>query len=168
MAIGGTRSRRGGRRRSSRYGNFTEINITPLTDVMLVLLIIFMVTAQFINRQDQGMNLNLPSASNVEDLNALGGIRVAISREGQFSVDGQNVAPAQLSAQLKSVAKSPQQLVIIEMDKETTGQYLVSAMDAALSAGMPNTCLATAAAPSAAPAPAAPAPPQPAAPATAP
>jgi len=123
--------------------------------VMLVLLIIFMVTAQFINRQDQGMNLNLPSASNVEDLNALGGIRVTISRDGQFAVDGQAVPPEQLAAQLKAVAQSPQQLVIIEMDKDTTGQYLVTAMDAALSAGMPNTCLATATepAPAAAPTP---------------
>lgn len=142
---GSTFTRRGlGRRGTKRIGSFADINITPLTDVVLVLLIIFMITAQFINSDDRGMNLNLPSATHVEDLDSLGGIRLAITRDGQYSVNGFPIEATALSAELQRVALAPTQLVIIEMDRDSTGQSLVTAMDAALAAGLPNTCLATA------------------------
>ncbi len=134
----------GSRRRSHRRP-FTEINIVPLTDVMLVLLIIFMVTAQFIEHKDKGLDINLPSASTVNDLDALGGIRVSVDRLGQTAVNGQPVPPEALTTELKRVQQSPKQLVIVEGDRQTVLQNVVSIMDAALSAGLPNVVLATAA-----------------------
>ena len=156
MALMGNsaRGRRGGR---AKRAAFTEINITPLTDVVLVLLVIFMVTAQFITRADQGMDIKLPSASHVDNLNSLGAIRVSVSREGVTAIDGRPVAAETLSAELKRVAQSPQQMIVVECDAESPNKHLVAVMDAALGAGMPNVVLATAAdAPAASVAPVAP------------
>jgi biopolymer transport protein ExbD len=159
MGNAGRGRRRGGR---TRQAAFTEINITPLTDVVLVLLIIFMVTAQFIARSDQGMDIKLPSASHVDDLNSLGAIRVSVNKEGVTAIDGRPVASETLSDELKRVAQSPQQMIVVEVDADSPNKYLVAVMDAALGAGMPNVVLATAAdnaaavAPPPAPAPATP------------
>ncbi len=138
----GAAPRRGRRRR----GVFDEINITPLTDVMLVLLIIFMATAQFIEpAQDQGLDLNLPSATQVDDLETLGGLRVKVDRDGNMTLDDQPVAPEQLAAALQQAAVSADQMVIVEGDRETVLQNVVDIMDAALAAGLANVVLATAA-----------------------
>lgn len=140
-------SNRGGRRRSSRKP-FTEINIIPLTDVVLVLLIIFMVTAQFIEpAQNKGMGLNLPTASEVNDLDDLGGLRISVTVDGAMSLDGQPIDPAQLEQLLIATRQSPEQLVIVEGDRDTVLQNVVTIMDAALACGMPNVVLATAADP---------------------
>lgn len=138
----------GPRRSTSRRGHrrpFTEINIVPLTDVVLVLLVIFMVTAQFIQQTQTGMDLNLPSATQVSDLDELHGIRVSVDRTGAMAVDGEPVATENLQATLTAVTSSPQQLVIVEGDRETVLQNVVTIMDAALAAGLPNVVLATAA-----------------------
>lgn len=145
MAIisgGGGRSRG---RSSRRQAAFTDINITPLTDVVLVLLIIFMVTAQFIDKADTGMQVNLPSASNVEDITSLGGLHVSVSKEGQFTLDGQPVTPESLQAELVRTRTSPQQMIILEGDGQTAYQNILVVEDAALGAGMPNVYRATAA-----------------------
>lgn len=140
-------SHRGGRRRSSRKP-FTEINIIPLTDVVLVLLIIFMVTAQFIEpAQDKGLNLNLPTASEVNDLDELGGLRISVTVDGLMSLNGQPVDPASLQQALLAARQAPEQLVIVEGDRDTVLQNVVTIMDAALACGMPNVVLATAAEP---------------------
>jgi biopolymer transport protein ExbD len=144
MAIASAGARRArGRRGSSRIGSFTDINITPLTDVVLVLLVIFMVTAEFIKRSDAGMAVNLPSASNVANLDSLGGIRVAVTKDGQFSVDGKPVLADDLQNELKRAAQSPQQMIILEGDGQTTYQNILTVEDAALGAGMPNVYRAT-------------------------
>ncbi len=134
----------GSRRRTQRRP-FTEINIVPLTDVVLVLLVIFMVTAQFIQQSASGLNLNLPSASQVEDLDQLHGIRVEVDRDGRLAVDGMLVAADALPDALRAVMQDPQQLVIVEGDRDTVLQNVVTIMDAAMAVGLPNVVLATAA-----------------------
>lgn len=138
------RSRRRGRR-GSRRKPFTEINIIPLTDVVLVLLIIFMVTAQFIQPgQDQGLSLNLPTASEVNDLDDLGGLRIRVTADGVMSLNDTPIDPAGLEPSLLAVRQSAEQLVIVEGDRDTVLQNVVTIMDAALACGMPNVVLATA------------------------
>ena len=141
------------RGRRSRRKPFAEINIIPLTDVMMVLLIIFMVTAQFIAQQPTGLNLNLPSAKQVDNLDSLGGLRVSVDKAGNLQLDGVAVQPDGLEAALKQAMKSPQQLVIVEGDRDTVLQNVVQIMDAAMAAGLPNVVLATAAEPGATPGP---------------
>lgn len=140
MALGSTPRRRGRGKRQA----FAEINITPFTDVVLVLLIIFMVTAQFIDKTDSSMNLNLPTATQVESLDSLGGIRISIDKENHLFVSGQPSSFETLQGDLAAARQDPQQLVIVEGDRETVLQNVVAIMDAAAALNMPNVVLATA------------------------
>ena len=90
-------------RRGSRRAPMAEINVTPLVDVMLVLLIIFMVTAPLLV---SGVPVELPDSranpldQNVEPLD------ISIDKEGQIFVDGDPVTLAALSVRLEDVAAS--------------------------------------------------------------
>ena len=95
-------SRRGGR---SRRAPMAEINVTPLVDVMLVLLIIFMVTAPLLVA---GVPVDLPeSRAGALDQQAEP-VQVSIDGEGQLTIDETPVTDAQLPAQLARIAAEPQ------------------------------------------------------------
>ena len=85
----------------------TSINVTPLVDVVLVLLIIFMVTASFIVRET--MEVDLPRAANAGET-VQGLVAVVMDRQGRLYLDGEEVTEAQLRAK---VAAS------VQRDKET-------------------------------------------------
>jgi biopolymer transport protein TolR len=95
-------SRRGGR---SRRAPMAEINVTPLVDVMLVLLIIFMVTAPLLVA---GVPIDLPeSRAGALDQQAKP-VQVAIDASGALTIDDAAVSEAQLPAQLARIAAEPQ------------------------------------------------------------
>ena len=95
-------SRRGGR---SRRAPMAEINVTPLVDVMLVLLIIFMVTAPLLVA---GVPVDLPeSRAGALDQQAEP-VQVSIDGEGQLTIDETPVTDAQLPVQLARLAAEPQ------------------------------------------------------------
>ena len=94
-------SRRGGR---SRRAPMAEINVTPMVDVMLVLLIIFMVTAPVLVA---GVPLDLPdSRAGALDQQAEP-VQVSIDRAGKLTIDETPVTDAQLPAQLARIAAEP-------------------------------------------------------------
>jgi len=96
-----SRSRRHGHRRAP----MSEINVTPLVDVMLVLLIIFMITAPLLVA---GVPVDLPeSRAGALDL-AAEPVQVAIDAGGAITIDEASVADAALPAALASIAASPQ------------------------------------------------------------
>lgn len=93
---GGRRSRRGARR-----APMAEINVTPLVDVMLVLLIIFMVTAPLLVT---GVPVELPeSRANALDQKDEP-VEIAIDKEGATFIDGTEVPPSELAARLEELA----------------------------------------------------------------
>jgi biopolymer transport protein TolR len=95
-------SRRGGR---SRRAPMAEINVTPLVDVMLVLLIIFMVTAPLLVA---GVPIDLPeSRAGALDQQAKP-VQVAIDGKGALTIDEVAVTDAQLPTQLARIAAEPQ------------------------------------------------------------
>ena len=95
-------SRRGGR---SRRAPISEINVTPLVDVMLVLLIIFMVTAPLLVA---GVPIDLPtSRAGALDQQAEP-VQVSIDGAGQLTIDETAVTDAELPALLARIAASPQ------------------------------------------------------------
>ena len=100
MAMG-TTSRRGRGRRAP----MAEINVTPLVDVMLVLLIIFMVTAPLLVA---GVPIDLPETRAGALDQQAAPVQVAIDAAGQITIDDATVAEAALPAKLAAIAAQPQ------------------------------------------------------------
>ena len=93
----------------------TGINVTPLVDVVLVLLIIFMVTANFIVRET--VEVDLPRAANGGET-VQGLINVVIDKEGKLFLDGAELAEEELSRKVsEAVTKDKDTRAIISADQ---------------------------------------------------
>jgi biopolymer transport protein TolR len=101
MNISSGRSGGRGRRRGGRRAPMADINVTPFVDVMLVLLIIFMVTAPLLVT---GVPVELPEsrANTLEQPQEP--IEIAIDQSGTTFIDGTQVAPSELPARLEEIA----------------------------------------------------------------
>lgn len=114
---GGRRQRRGGRR-----APMADINVTPFVDVMLVLLIIFMVTAPLLVT---GVPVELPeSRANALDQQEEP-IEIAIDKAGATFIDGTEVATSELPARLEEIAasQSPEKQRQIMLRGDTSISY---------------------------------------------
>ena len=113
---------------------FAEINITPLTDVCLVLLIIFMVTASFLT-QPTGLNIALPKATSSQALPPRE-VTIWVNRAGQIKIDEAWVDPSGLVALLKDKLGATQvRAVTIRGDERVPYGTVVTIMDAATRLG---------------------------------
>jgi len=125
---------------SGDEGVVAEINITPLTDVFLVLLIIFMVTTSVI--QNQGKNIDLPGAE-VSDATPKG-VTVTVSPEGGMLVNDQPIKESELFAVLQAKLKDTRdKIVILRGDKKVLLGEAVNILDVAQRAGATGIALAT-------------------------
>jgi len=121
-------------------GIVAEINITPLTDVFLVLLIIFMVTTSVIHAQ--GKQVDLPGAE-VSDTTPQG-VTVTAMPDGSIQVDGQAVSEAELYGALEAaLADAREKLVILRGDRNVLLGQAVNILDVAQKAGAQGIALAT-------------------------
>jgi len=121
-----------------------EINITPLTDIFLVLLIIFMISSSAM--LEGGLNVKLPSAkASTLAQNASGNpLYVTINKEGQILVDKETTDENNLSNTLKAaLEKSAEKTVIIRGDESIFLGKAVKIMDAARAAGAEKIAIAT-------------------------
>ncbi len=120
-----------------------EINIIPLVDVMLVLLIIFMVTTAFV--KDSGLNLKLPPAKTTEaGAQKSGDLLIALGQNDQITLDGQNATEAQIEAAMRlRVRKNPQTHVVIKGDGRIAYARIVRIMDLARQSGLKSVALGT-------------------------
>jgi biopolymer transport protein ExbD len=127
-------------------GIFAEINITPLTDIFLVLLIIFMVSSTVMVEEaaKAGVKVNLPKGSQKEiDLGAKS-LVVSITKANEVMVAGQPVKEADLTSLFTSaVAKDAGTQVIIEADEGVTHGVVVHVMELAKNAGLVRLAIAT-------------------------
>jgi biopolymer transport protein ExbD len=99
----------------SGYRPMAEINVTPLVDVMLVLLIIFMVTAPLMMAQ---LPIELPKASTQDLGKPPQPLIVALDAKGQFYLGSDLVAATDLPGRLKTYAdQNPDQIVYVRADK---------------------------------------------------
>ena len=103
---------------NSGGGPMAEINVTPLVDVMLVLLIIFMITAPLMSHK---IRIDLPQANpNVQEQNPPEPIDLAVKESGEIFWNDELVTEAMLQAQLRvSAQKNPQPELQIRADKDT-------------------------------------------------
>jgi biopolymer transport protein ExbD len=124
-------------------GVFAEINITPLTDIFLVLLIIFMVTSSVIVNQggggaQAGLRVNLPSGGRAADV-ALRqtDVSVAVLADGRLVLNGTVVTAEELRRSLEEIRKtSPDTLVVVQADEGVQHGKVVQVMEAAKGAGL--------------------------------
>jgi len=121
-------------------GIVAEINVTPLTDVFLVLLIIFMVTTTVI--QDESKNIDLPQASESEETPS--GVTVAVDDSGVLMVNDRKVSEAELRDALAVALEGAQQkVVILRGDKSVLLGQAVGILDMAQQLGAKGIALAT-------------------------
>ena len=121
-------------------GIVAEINVTPLTDIFLVLLIIFMVTTTVI--QDEGKNIDLPTASESEEQPT--GVTVSVDVEGQIRINEKTVVPGTLMAELEqALERAEQKIVILRGDKRVLLGQAVDILDMAQKLGAKGIALAT-------------------------
>ena len=121
-------------------GVVAEINITPLTDVFLVLLVIFMVTTSAI--QNQGKTIDLPGAE-VSDSTPQG-VTVTVTPDGEILVNDEVTSEKNLLAALEAALEdSREKLVILRGDKRVLLGQAVNILDLAQQAGATGIALAT-------------------------
>jgi biopolymer transport protein TolR len=134
-----------GGRRGRKTAPLAEINITPFTDVVLVLLVIFMVSASFLGVNAKGgMNVNLPSAKTTEPTQPGKEIEITVTRAKAVSINGNPVAVADLPGALNALRKQSNiDLVVIKADQAVVYDRIVKVMDAVKLAGLDKIALAT-------------------------
>jgi biopolymer transport protein ExbD len=117
-----------------KRGIIAEINVTPLVDIMLVLLIIFMLTANLIAKQ--AIEVELPRASQSTSLNPTT-LAITLTREGSLYLNGKPTTPAGLrEAVSAAVSKDPKTQAIISGDKSVSHGRVIWVLDVVKSLGV--------------------------------
>lgn len=123
--------------------SFNEINITPLTDIFLVLLIIMMVVAPMLDQQ--GLNLMVPSNIEVEQPEKDSKIlKITVTDEGTYSADEESIPVENLSNYIKEKSPEFKDGVLIQAQENATHGAVVKVMDAARNAGVTSVALSEA------------------------
>ena len=118
-----------------------EIDITPMLDVVFIMLIFFIVTASFV--KETGIEVNRPDAS-TSKAKPRANILIAINDMGEIWIDKRRVDESQVRANIERMhAENPQGTVVIQADEEAKTRLLVAVMDAARAAGVYDVSLAT-------------------------
>jgi biopolymer transport protein ExbD len=112
-----------------------EINVTPMLDVVFIMLIFFIVTASFV--KESGLDVTKPEAATAEKQEKAN-ILVAIGPTNEIWMNRRRVDVRQLRPNIQRLhAENPQGTVIIQADKEANVETLTKVMDAANQVGVP-------------------------------
>jgi len=124
----------GGFNKSGDSAPMAEINMVPLSDVMPVLLVIFIITAPLLTH---AVKIDLPRASSHPNLTRPENIQLGIRADGDVFWNGELVDAAALELRMKSAATiDPQPEVHIRADRSTEYQHVAAVMSAAARAGL--------------------------------
>jgi len=122
-----------------------EVNLTPLIDVVFLLLIFFMVTTTF--NQQAELRVDLPEASSEEQTLEVIPIEITIDTAGIYFVNGMSLSKNDANALMQSLQKildeDVDRSVIIRADATTPHQAVVTAMDAVSRVGISKLSIAT-------------------------
>jgi len=117
-----------------------EINLTPMLDVVFIMLIFFIVTASFI--KEAGIDVDRPLALTAEKQEDAA-ILIAISGNDEIWIDRREVAPGAVRSHIERLhAENPKGSLVIQADKESTNEMLVVVMEAAKQVGVANVSIA--------------------------
>jgi len=108
---------------------FTEINITPLTDIFLVLLIIMMVVAPTFQNNDNSITVpEINSGVSIEQKNAT----VSVTKDGLMYINDKQIKPEQLTSELLAIKDSLQKKeVVVKADEKAKSSEIMKIMDSA-------------------------------------
>jgi TonB system transport protein ExbD (group 2) len=124
-------------RRPERQRVMAEINITPFTDVILVLLIIFMITTPLILQSN--IKVSLPEAASGKPLTSTRQMNITIAEDNSVYIDNKLVTRKELRAQVRAMHKdSPNMEVILFSDKTVRFKNIVSILDDLNEIGIKN------------------------------
>ncbi len=115
-------------------GLMAELNVTPLVDVMLVLLVIFIVTAPLI--VPQSMKVNLPKTQAVAQQDNAKNAQLIVESNGNLTLQGRTVNDRELAAELKQQSATPQFQLQINADKSVSYGRVAEIMAIAQSNGV--------------------------------
>jgi len=122
-----------------------ELNITPLIDIVFILLIFFVVTTTFVH--DLGLPIERPQASTAEP-QAASVLRVAVSERGEITIDAVPTSPWRIEAEVRGrLRDEPDAAVLVVADKGVHADALVVVMDACRRGGGRRIALAVEAEP---------------------
>lgn len=132
-------------RRFQRLGELdsgvkSEIDISPLIDVVFILLIFFIVTTVFV--EETGIEVNKPRAATQQDLER-NSILIGVTRTGQVFYGGREIGVAGVRSAVGRLLKQDPMPVIIQADRETPTEMTVSVLDEARLAGAENVFVST-------------------------
>jgi biopolymer transport protein ExbD len=122
-------------------GNSGEIDLTPMLDVVFILLIFFIVTSVFIT--EAGIEVMKPEASTAEprskDL-----ILIAVSTEGQIWIDGEQIDPRFVRSRFeRRLAETPNASVVIQGDRSAQNEHVMTILRAARDANIASVSIST-------------------------
>jgi biopolymer transport protein ExbD len=124
----------GGFNKDAQAAPMAEINMIPLIDVMLVLLVIFIVTAPLLTHS---VKIDLPKASSQPNLTRPDNIQLGIKADGEVYWNGKSIDDAALAARMSAAANlSPQPELHIRADSTTPYQKVADVMSAAARTGL--------------------------------
>ena len=116
------------------------IDMTPMLDVVFIMLIFFIVTASFV--KEAGIDVNRPEAATAVKKDRAN-ILVAISDKGEIWINKRKVDVRAVQANIERLyAENPQGTVVIQADKKATTDVLIKVMDASRAAGISDVSIA--------------------------
>ncbi|HDZ09738.1 MAG TPA: biopolymer transporter ExbD [Pseudohongiella sp.] len=121
--------------------NTGEIDLTPMLDVVFILLIFFIVTSVFVT--EAGIDVNKPDASTAsprsQDL-----ILIAVSGDGQIWIDGEQIDARFIRSRFeRRLAETPNASVVIQGDEAAENQYVMRILEAARDANIASVSIST-------------------------
>ena len=126
-------------------GDDPEVNLTPLIDVVFILLIFFMVSTTF--QKESEINIELPEASGEPLEERKDQLEIVIDANGHYFIDEQQVVNTELVTLKKAIQKflgdQSDIAVVIRADRTTPYEAVIRAMDATAQLGLVNMSLAT-------------------------
>ncbi|WP_022854254.1 ExbD/TolR family protein [Thermodesulfatator atlanticus] len=130
------------RKRLRREGNGPEIPMTPVIDIVFLLLIYFLLTSQFITQE--ALKVDLPKSETGKATKQEEVLTITITKDKKFLLNGRPVPEKHLFEEVKHLANTIRpKHVYIEADRNVEVQLLITAMDAARKAGLNHILIKT-------------------------
>jgi biopolymer transport protein ExbD len=122
-----------------RYAPLAEINVTPMVDVMLVLLVIFMITAPLLS---VGVPLDLPKSRAAQLSEPKKPVIVSINREGEVFIGDERIGTEEIEGRLATLAaEDPNRIVYVRSDRTNTYERLMDMLGLVNHAGFSKVSL---------------------------